>query len=189
MELVSQFGYVILFGQIFPLGAFFSYFSNEIQIYTQVDNLKYMRRPKPEVAEDIGSWLPALEVLSNVNVVTNTMLLYYTHKSYRLILTEEYADGIDDRTEKSIDIQNPGLAMAEFLMALIIVEHLQIGIKALVNFLLGNTPEMVTHGLMERKMLLEKFQKTKSKSKNKKKRVGDKTAEPGTAISGVSRFN
>jgi hypothetical protein len=30
MELVIQFGYVILFGQIFPLGALFSMASNEI---------------------------------------------------------------------------------------------------------------------------------------------------------------
>ena len=64
MELVIQFGYVILFGQIFPLGAFFSYFSNEIQIKSQVDNMKYMRRPKPEVADDIGNWMGAIEILS-----------------------------------------------------------------------------------------------------------------------------
>ena len=80
------------------MGAFFSYFSNNIQIYTQVDNLKYMRRPKPEVAEDIGNWMGALETLSNINVVTNTVLLYYTHTSYKLILTERFSDGIEDRT-------------------------------------------------------------------------------------------
>ena len=87
MELVIQFGYIILFGQIFPLGALFSYFSNEIQIYSQVDNLIYMRRPMPEVADNIGHWMGALETLSNLSVATNAILLYYTHKRFKVTLT------------------------------------------------------------------------------------------------------
>jgi hypothetical protein len=40
------------------------------------------------VADDIGNWLGAIETLSNINVVTNTLLLYYTHVSYRLIFVD-----------------------------------------------------------------------------------------------------
>ena len=57
-----------------------------------------MRRPKPEVAEDIGNWMGALETLSYLNVVTNTMFLYYTHTAYKLLLTEDFSDGFKDRT-------------------------------------------------------------------------------------------
>ena len=47
MELVVQFGYVILFGQIFPLAALLSMLTNSIQIYSQMTNLLYMRRNIP----------------------------------------------------------------------------------------------------------------------------------------------
>lgn len=126
-----------------------------------------MRRPKPEVAEDIGNWMGALETLSNLNVVTNTIFLYYTHTSYKLLLTQKYSDGVNDRTETVLGFDNPGLEMVEFLLILMIAEHIQVAIKALISFFLGETPQMVTHGLMERKMLLDKFNKTKNK-KNKK---------------------
>jgi hypothetical protein len=58
-----------------------------------------MRRTKPEVADDIGNWLGALETLSHVNVVTNTVLLYYTHKSYRMILVNQESNQTDLKLE------------------------------------------------------------------------------------------
>ena len=86
--------------------------------------MKYMRRPKPEVTEDIGNWMGALETLSNLNVVTNTLFLYYTHTSYKLLLTAAYSEGIDDRTETVLGIENPGLKLVDFLLALMIAEHI-----------------------------------------------------------------
>ena len=86
--------------------------------------MKYMRRPKPEVTEDIGNWMGALETLSNLNVVTNTIFLYYTHTSYKLLLTAKHSEGINDRTETVLGVENPGLEMVEFLLILMIAEHI-----------------------------------------------------------------
>ena len=47
MELVVQFGYVVLFGQLFPLGSLFSIFANRIQMKIQIQNLAITRRFKP----------------------------------------------------------------------------------------------------------------------------------------------
>jgi hypothetical protein len=88
MELVTQFGYVILFGQIFPLAALFSVLTNQIQIRSQAVNLNYMGRTKPEVADGIGSWIKCLEFISHMNVVTNCVMIFYTHKSIRHIVVD-----------------------------------------------------------------------------------------------------
>lgn len=89
MELVVQFGYVILFGQVFPLAAVFSMFSNGIQIDSQVGNLEVSRRVKPEVSLGIGNWMFCLEILGQVNVVTNTVLLFFTHRNFKEIFVNE----------------------------------------------------------------------------------------------------
>ena len=70
--------------------------------------------------------------------------------------------------------------MVEFLLVLMVAEHIQIGIKALISFFLGNAPPMVSQGLMERKKLLTKFEKTDRK-KTKLERAATQD-EPMTAV-------
>ena len=46
----------------------------------------------PEVADSIGNWMGALETLSNLSVVTNMILLYYTHKNFQILFTLPFGD-------------------------------------------------------------------------------------------------
>ena len=64
MEMVVQFGYIVLFSVVFPLGAFMSLINNHIKIKSQVKNLRYFRRFPAEVSDGIGSWMTSLETLS-----------------------------------------------------------------------------------------------------------------------------
>ena len=57
MELIIQFGYVVLFSEVFPLGALMSFISNGIQQRSQLTNMQYQRRFKPEVGNGIGNWM------------------------------------------------------------------------------------------------------------------------------------
>ena len=70
---------MLIFGQAFPLSYFFSYVANEMKLFNQVDNLKYIRRSMPMVANGPGNWLSAMESISKLNVVTNSILIWFMH--------------------------------------------------------------------------------------------------------------
>ena len=91
----------------------------------------------PEVADSIGNWMGALETLSKLSVVTNMVLLYYTHKNFQVLFTLPFGDEpiVNDLNK------NAGLQMVEFLLILMIAEHIQMAIKAAIVFLFGKTPE------------------------------------------------
>ena len=82
MELVVQFGYIVLFSVVFPLGAFMSLVNNHIKINSTVKNLRYYRRFKAEVSDGIGSWMKSLEILSQISIFLNCATLYFTSKVY-----------------------------------------------------------------------------------------------------------
>mmetsp|Transcript_28020 Transcript_28020/g.42370 ORF Transcript_28020/g.42370 Transcript_28020/m.42370 type:complete len:293 (-) Transcript_28020:820-1698(-) len=71
MELVVQFGYIILFSAVFPLAGLMSVISNTFQINSQINNFKYIRRFKPEVSNGIGNWMTCLQTLSQLSIITN----------------------------------------------------------------------------------------------------------------------
>jgi len=135
MELVVQFGYVILFGQIFPLAGLFSMFSNHLQIWSQINNLARMNRAKPEVADGIGNWLKCIEILGHINVVTNSILIFFTHKSYKNIFVVDHDHEVgDEDIINEFNISVVGLDLTKFLMTVVLIEHMIIGVKLVISF-------------------------------------------------------
>ena len=63
-ELVKQYGYILLFSQVFPVAAIMSFISNAIQVRSQIKNLTYQRRFRAETSNGIGSWE---NILSSMN--------------------------------------------------------------------------------------------------------------------------
>lgn len=72
MELVVQFGYIILFGTVFPLGAAVSYLSNHVQIISQLSALNFTRRARAESCIGIGSWMDCISSLTQISIITNS---------------------------------------------------------------------------------------------------------------------
>lgn len=80
-------------------------FSNSIQIRSQVNNLPRMNRQKPEVADGIGNWLRCIEILGHVNVVTNSILIFFTHRSYKkLFVVDDDHDVSDEEVLNEFNI-------------------------------------------------------------------------------------
>lgn len=101
MELVVQFGYLVLFGQLFPLAAIFSIIANRIQINVQISNLGISRRHKPAVGEGIGNWMNALEVLSTISIFFNCLFIYFTSTTYqKMFVGKVHEDSITTNTGK-----------------------------------------------------------------------------------------
>jgi len=54
MQLIVQYGYIVLFSSTFPLASVMSIIQNIITLNSQIDNMSYSRRYKAEVSSGIG---------------------------------------------------------------------------------------------------------------------------------------
>ncbi len=71
-----QFGFVTLFVAAFPLAPLFAFANNLIEI--RIDAYKLVvatRRPVPVRVKNIGIWLPILESVSNLAVISNVLYM------------------------------------------------------------------------------------------------------------------
>jgi hypothetical protein len=83
LEIVIQFGFIILFAFAFPLVPIMAWVTNHLEI--QVDKIKLMylsKRPDCQGALDIGSWYTILETLSFISIFTNSGILIFTSNTY-----------------------------------------------------------------------------------------------------------
>jgi len=83
-ELIIQFGYVTLFACAFPLSSLAAFLNNLIEL--RVDAIKVLygtQRPKYEGCEDIGTWLPIMEFISLVAVVSNCAIICFTSQVFK----------------------------------------------------------------------------------------------------------
>mmetsp|Transcript_245 Transcript_245/g.266 ORF Transcript_245/g.266 Transcript_245/m.266 type:complete len:770 (-) Transcript_245:224-2533(-) len=79
LELVIQFGFVILFCSAFPLTPLFALLNNIYEIRIDAFKLCWLsQRPIPLRAEDIGTWSGIVKVMSILGVVTNLALIVFT---------------------------------------------------------------------------------------------------------------
>ena len=67
-----------MFSAVFPFAPILSYCCNYIQQKTQVHNMIYYRRVKPEVSYGIGNWLTTLEIICQLAIFMNAGIMYFT---------------------------------------------------------------------------------------------------------------
>lgn len=94
LEVIVNFGYVVLFASATPLAPLFIYVFHWIESYS--DRFKIFnlyRRPLPTRAKNIGSWKPVLTIMGLLSVVTNIFLFSFSSNQMFSIL------GIEKREE------------------------------------------------------------------------------------------
>ena len=78
----------------------------------------------PVVADGPGNWIGALETLTRINVVTNSILIWFMHQSYRNLFLAELAPELEDGQEGSeLGTENAGWELVGFLFLIVVVEH------------------------------------------------------------------
>ena len=137
--------------------------SNHVQIKIQINNQLISRRFRPEISISIGHWLNCLEILGQVNVVTNTVLLFFTHKSFKNIFIEP-----EEGVSKEFEINAIGWEILYFFMFLVIVEHLVIVFRLIIRSSSEVKPPFVKQGERERADLLKKFSQKKNMKEQRK---------------------
>ncbi|KAK5868171.1 hypothetical protein PBY51_009209 [Eleginops maclovinus] len=79
LEMVIQFGFITIFVAAFPLAPLFALINNWVEI--RLDAQKFVteyRRPVVERAQDLGVWLPILQLITHVAVFSNAFLIAFT---------------------------------------------------------------------------------------------------------------
>jgi len=131
-ELILQYGFVVLFVVVFPAAPLFALLNNFIEFPLDAEKiLGFMRRPHPQGAFDMGTWFFLLELLSWLMVLTNTALVMFSSHYF---------------------ITQLGVAENQWI-AFVVVEHILIGIKLLISFLVPDVPAEVEDHLARQQVI------------------------------------
>jgi len=123
-ELVIQFGFVVLFVVVFPAAPAFALFNNIIEFRLDATKLMtFTRRPHPKGAYDMGTWYNILNAISWAMVVSNTALIVFSSSQARAVDSEFR------------------------WVSFVIVEHILIGTKLMMEFFVPDVPQDVEERL------------------------------------------
>lgn len=83
IEMMVQYGYVILFSVGFPMAPVLGFLSNIVEV--QVDKYKLMKltkRPVPLAANNIGMWAMIIDIVTTVSIFTNMGVFCFTLSTF-----------------------------------------------------------------------------------------------------------
>ncbi|KAF8375114.1 anoh-2, partial [Pristionchus pacificus] len=124
LEMFIQFGYVLLFSPAFPLAALSALLNNKLEV--RVDAFKLcntVQRPFGREARDIGAWQRAMEVLGTMGVIVNCALIGQSGLVKRML---------------------PDLSWGGQILFIVLLEHLILGVKRLIDLAVPDVPEWIT---------------------------------------------
>ncbi|GMR47825.1 hypothetical protein PMAYCL1PPCAC_18020 [Pristionchus mayeri] len=124
LEMFIQFGYVLLFSPAFPLAAVSALLNNKLEV--RVDAFKLcntVQRPFGREARDIGAWQRAMEVLGTMGVIVNCALIGQSGLVKRMW---------------------PDLSWGGQILLIVLLEHLILGVKRLIDLAVPDVPEWIT---------------------------------------------
>eukprot|EP00117_Sycon_ciliatum_P018130 scpid20162/ scgid2817/ Anoctamin-7; Dresden transmembrane protein of the prostate; IPCA-5; New gene expressed in prostate; Prostate cancer-associated protein 5; Transmembrane protein 16G len=79
LEMVLQFGFITIFVAAFPLAPLFALLNNWIEIRLDAHNyVSAMRRPVPQVAQDIGVWYTILDMIVKISIICSAFIIGFT---------------------------------------------------------------------------------------------------------------
>lgn len=91
MDLVLQFGLVILFASVFPLASALFLLTSCFQLYFEIQRLTFRcQRPSVQRAEDIDVWISLLTTLVWLSTFTNTFLTSQAQDLAARVVTEHF---------------------------------------------------------------------------------------------------
>ena len=101
--------------------------------------------------------MDCLTVLAQLAIMVNAGIIYFTSKTYRKLFTkgpDQVSDFVSD------------WSLLEFLIMMIIIEHILLVVMIFVEQAIPDVPEQVIQGQTERAQLLNNFHKYKDQPSN-----------------------
>ncbi|PRP87600.1 hypothetical protein PROFUN_04627 [Planoprotostelium fungivorum] len=133
-QLVIQYGYIVLFAAAFPLAPLIALLNNLLNIRSySAQMLKLNNRPHYRGAKDIGVWYWILELLGAMGVITNCLIIGYTHRAF-------------------IGWLGTPLAV---LVAIVVLEHILMVAKLVVEVAIPDVPHDVRASIAIKELIEE----------------------------------
>ncbi|KAJ1650459.1 hypothetical protein IWQ61_008746 [Dispira simplex] len=127
-EMVTQFGFVVLFSIVWPLTPVIALVNNWIELRSDAVKICInVRRPIPQRAESIGPWLDNLKLLCWMASISNTLLVY----QFGSLLTPTADTRLYGHTH-----------LPTALGALLVTEHVFFGVWFFVRTLIQSFPSV-----------------------------------------------
>lgn len=88
LEVILLFGFLSMFGHMAPMGFFMSLLTMVTEIFIDKYKILYLvRRPVPQRANNIGSWMFILQLLAFASIFVNVMFLSFSSRSLEIVLS------------------------------------------------------------------------------------------------------
>jgi len=164
LEMVTQFGYIVLFPSAFPLAAVFALISNIVEMLSDAFKITYIdQRPKSSKVRDIGSWKLILYGMSWVAILTNCWLFsmgsFQMHLWFPSLFT--CTSSVDQEASADADII---IGSGRYVVLLVVgLEHFLGACAVLINIMILDIPAEVKDGL-----LIGYYQRCGAEEMNKK---------------------
>eukprot|EP00299_Pterocystis_sp_00344_P008091 c2925_g1_i1.p1 GENE.c2925_g1_i1~~c2925_g1_i1.p1 ORF type:complete len:146 (+),score=38.86 c2925_g1_i1:319-756(+) len=129
LEMVVQFGYIVLFAGAFPLAASLAIISNLLELKSDVYKLCFLCRKPPSCrASSLGGWNHVMKAIAVVAVMTNCYIFGFTSDQLSSIFP--------------MLVWKAGQARY-VLLAIFGIEHAMFGLQFLVDLFVANEPAHV----------------------------------------------
>ncbi|KAF7313350.1 hypothetical protein HMN09_00490600 [Mycena chlorophos] len=146
-EMVTQFGYVVLWSTIWPLAPVMALVNNFFELRSDAFKLTvHVRRPLPLRTDSIGPWLDALGFLTWLGALTNSALVYLfcPRNTCNGVTSETPIDRVHKHimsmTAQSTSPQDASTAARELLLKALLIallaSHGYIAVRAVVRHVL-----------------------------------------------------
>lgn len=137
-----------MFSSAFPISSLWALITNFLKLQLDVYSLsKFRKRLPAQIVPSIGIWNEVFEIMSFATTVVNIYLLIFTNNKLAFLFNKESEWNEFDET---------------FIW--VMVEHLLLGIKFIMSFLIKDEPTAIT-----KSKLRDKYIKQRDNEKTKKK--------------------
>ncbi|XP_070542017.1 anoctamin-8-like isoform X2 [Ptychodera flava] len=124
LEMVIQFGYVVLFSSAFPMAGLCALANNLVEVRSDAFKLCWgMQRPFGQRVEDIGRWQDCMELMGVIAVVVNCSLL-----------------GVFGHVQRWF----PDITVAGIVLFVVGMEHFILGMKFAIAYAIPDVPHWVS---------------------------------------------
>jgi len=142
-EAMIQFGFIVLFSQLFTLAPLFSLLTNLLEIKIKLDGMtKYSRRMRSEGARDIGAWMGVLEIMSFLAIPINVAIIMFTKQS-----RTKDANGVEVSVNSAFNTRltssESGWTESTVILFAVLIEHFMMFAKVFLNLLIVDVPVKV----------------------------------------------
>jgi anoctamin-10 len=144
-EVTIQFASLSFFGVVFPLAYILSYLTSVFEIHIdKLLYLKFIRRPVPRSAADIGNWQYILEAVSFFTIFVNAGLIVFTSEAFQEMNSIVFTN---DR-KKNIDVFSMQMKYYVFVVFVLLF------IKLALNVLIKDTPDNLRQILLRHQHII-----------------------------------